>query len=179
MFLFIKRKYINKTKIIFLVLLIFLVSVWLNGKSANSDFDFNPRFTEPLKNNKYYYSNLNLFYKYGYGIPNCTAYAYGRAYEILNTEPKLCPYDAREWYDYNKSNGFYPYGNKAKVGALACFDNKSGGHIAVVEEIKGDKITFSNSGYGYKNFYLTFADVNDKNAGNSDWKFQGYIYTLN
>ena len=170
-----KAKYKGRTTVIIIVVLSFFISVILN---VNSNSDFTPRFTEPNSNNKYYYSNLNLFYKYGYGMPNCTAYAYGRVYEILKTEPDLCPFDAREWFDYNKKNGFYPYGNKPKVGALACFDNESGGHIAVVEKIEEGKITFSNSGYGYKSFYLTYADVNDRNVGNSNWKLQGYIYIL-
>ena len=44
---------------------------------------FKPRFEAPKKTNTYYYSDDNIFYKYGYGMPNCTCYAWGRAYEIL------------------------------------------------------------------------------------------------
>ena len=63
--------------------------------------DFNPRTTAP-KNNSYYTSK-NAYYQCGYGMPNCTAYAYGRAYEILQKKPKLCMGNAYEWYCYNKS----------------------------------------------------------------------------
>ncbi len=175
--MFIKKEFTSRRKLAFAVFLL-IISIISNSHIPESNNCLTPRLTEPKSNNKYYYSDLNLFYKYGYGIPNCTAYAYGRVYEILKTEPKLCPFDAREWFDYNKKNGFYPYGNKPEIGAIACWNNSDGGHIAVVEEIKAGKITFSNSGYGYKNFYITYVNLNDKNVGNSHWKFQGYIYIL-
>lgn len=109
-------------------------------------------------------------------MPNCTAYAWGRAYEILGKRPDLSLSDAGKWYQYNKENNFYPYGKSPKVGAIACFDNSDGGHVAVVEKIENNTITFSNSAYGGSNFYLSYADVNDKNPGQNGWKFQGYIY---
>ena len=58
-------------------------------------------------------------------MPNCTAYAYGRAYEILGSEPKLSWNNAEQWYDYNKSNGYYKYGQTPKVAQLPA------GHITV------------------------------------------------
>lgn len=111
-------------------------------------------------------------------MPNCTAYAYGRAYEILGSQPKLCPYDAEEWYDYNKDNGYYSYGKTPKLGAIACWSyDGGGGHVAVVEKIENNEITFSNSAYSGINFYLSNADITDSNAGGSSWwNFQGYIY---
>jgi len=139
---------------------------------------FSPRLSAPSSSNKYYYSNLNVFYKYGYGMPNCTAYAYGRAYEILGSEPKLSWNNAEQWYGYNKSNGYYKYGQTPKVGAIACWSyNGGGGHVAVVEKVENGQITFSNSAWSGKRFYLSYASTDDKNAGgNSWWNFQGYIY---
>lgn len=152
---------------------IFSMSIFANAASA-----FSPRLTAPEADNKYYYSNINIFYKYGYGMPNCTAYAYGRAYELLGTEPKLCPYDADEWYDYNKTNKYYSSGTSPKLGAIACWSyDGGGGHVAVVEKIENGKITFSNSAYSGTNFYLSTASTSDSNAGGSSWwNFQGYIY---
>lgn len=146
--------------------------------NAASDNTYTPRLSAPNKNNQYYYSDKNIFYKYGYGMPNCTAYAYGRAYEILGKVPSLCPYDAEEWYDYNKSNKHYSYGSSPKLGAIACWSyNGGGGHVAVVEKIENNKITFSNSAWSGENFYLSTADIKDSNAGGcSWWNFQGYIY---
>lgn len=111
-------------------------------------------------------------------MPNCTAYAYGRAYEILGSEPKLSWNNAEQWYSYNKSNGYYKYGQTPKVGAIACWSyNGGGGHVAVVEKVENGQITFSNSAWSGQNFYLSYASTSDKNAGgNSWWNFQGYIY---
>ena len=140
---------------------------------------FVPRLTAPSKSNKYYYSDLNKYERFGYGMPNCTAYAWGRAYEILGYEPDLSLNDADTWWDYNKDNKSYPYGQKPKLGAIACWNyTTGGGHVAVVEKIEDGEITFSNSAYGGKTFYLTYADVGASNGGIDyyTWDFQGYIY---
>ena len=50
------------------------------------------------------------------------------------------------------------------------------GHVAVVEKVENGQITFSNSAWSGKNFYLSYASTSDKNAGgNNWWNFQGYI----
>ncbi len=140
---------------------------------------FVPRLTAPSKSNKYYYSDLNKYERFGYGMPNCTAYAWGRAYEIMGYEPDLSLNDADTWWDYNKEHKSYPYGKTPKLGAVACWNyTTGGGHVAVVEKIEGGEITFSNSAYGGKTFYLTYADTDASNGGiyNSTWVFKGYIY---
>ena len=141
--------------------------------------NFVPRLKAPSKSNKYYYSDLNKYERFGYGMPNCTAYAWGRAYEIMGYEPDLSLNDADTWWSYNKENKAYPYGSKPKLGAVACWNyTTGGGHVAVVEKIEDGEITFSNSAYGGKTFYLTYADVDEYNAGiyDSTWVFKGYIY---
>lgn len=156
---------------------VFSVSVFV--QAANNKFT--PRLSAPDWSNKYYYDgDYNIFASAGYGLPNCTAYAYGRAYEILGTEPKLSWGSAYMWYDYNASNGYYPYGKTPKVGAIACWTYGSGGHVAVVETIdsNGDMV-LSNSAWGGSTFYLTYANAADSNpGGNSWWTFQGYIYII-
>ena len=142
---------------------------------------FTPRLTAPSYDNKYYYNgNYNIFYSVGYGMPNCTCYAYGRAYEILGYEPDLSWGSAYMWYDYNRTYGYYDYGQTPRVGAICCWSYGSGGHVAVVEKIDSDGLmTISNSAYGSTNFYLTYAYTWDSNpGGNSYWNFQGYIYLL-
>ena len=47
-----------------------------------------PRLEAPERSNPYFHE-LNLYYRFGLGMPNCTAYAYGRAYEILGRDPEL------------------------------------------------------------------------------------------
>jgi len=139
---------------------------------------YTPRLKAPAKTNGYYYSDNNIFYKYGYGMPNCTCYAWGRAYEITKKVPSLCVYSAYLWYDYNKQNAIYAYGTKPKLGAIACWVYSTGnaGHVAVVEKIENGTITFSNSAYEGEEFYTSTAPVSDPSDGNKTWIFQGYIY---
>ncbi len=139
---------------------------------------FTARLTAPAKSNSYYYSNINVFYKYGYGMPNCTCYAYGRAYEILKTEPKLCIYDANQWFDYNKKYGYYSYGQTPKLGAIACwkYKNYDSGHVAVVEKITDDTVYYSNSAWSGESFYVDSLPINDPVKDRPNWVFQGYIY---
>lgn len=161
------------------VVTLWFVAVFFASVFSGSAADFIPRTTAPDRTNPYYYSDLNVFYKYGYGLPNCTAYAYGRVYEFLDEDPKLCPYDAQEWYAYNISEGCYDYGQTPRLGAIACWSYDGGGHVAVVEKIENDTLTFSNSEWGGRNFYLTTAQTSDPNfGGNNGWSFQGFIYAL-
>ncbi len=169
----------NRLTIIFtcflLVAVIFLSAVKpsLNAKATTT---VTPRYQPAIKTDSAYsyYTTNNVFHKYGYGMPNCTCYAYGRVYELLGKKPNLCIYDADEWYDYNIEHGYYPYGQTPKIGAVACWSYGDSGHVAVVEAIIGDKIIMSNSAYGYLNFYLSVEDYDA--PGNENWDFQGYIY---
>lgn len=143
---------------------------------ANAAASIKPRFQPAFKSESAYayYTSKNIYYNCGYGMPNCTCYAYGRIYEILGKEPNLCHYDASEWYDYNIEHGYYKYGKTPKIGAIACWQYGSSGHVAVVEAIAGNKIIMSQSGYDYLNFYLSLEDYD--NPGQKGWNFQGYIY---
>ena len=59
---------------------------------------FTPRLTAPSTSSRYYYSTDNPFYP-AYGMPNCTAYAFGRIYELNGSRPNLCTGNAEMWYD--------------------------------------------------------------------------------
>ncbi|MBR4320016.1 MAG: CHAP domain-containing protein [Oscillospiraceae bacterium] len=131
---------------------------------------FVPRFEAPTSDNANYFSG-NIFYQCGYGMPNCTCYAYGRAKELLGHEPSLSHGNADEWWGYNINNGYYPYGSEPKLGAICCW---AGQHVAVVEAINGDTVTISQSSWGGK-FFET-ADVNKYNMNSVQSGFQGYIY---
>lgn len=138
--------------------------------------NFTPRTTAPTSNNPYYYS-LNPFYNSGYGMPNCTAYAYGRAYEILGNKPNLPTGNAGQWWWKNKTSGAYNYGSTPKLGAIACWDkyDQNQGHVAVVESINGSSVTISESHYK-----STFFDTRTINSNSSNYltsmRFLGYIY---
>ena len=144
---------------------------------------FVPRLTQPPNTDNYWintgYGGLNpciLGYpSYGYGncLANCVGYAYGRAYEILGTDPHLCINQASAWYTYNDG---YPRSTEPQLGAIACWDDGASGHVAVVEEIfyTGGIITsctVSESVYGGA-FFQT-ATINRS----SGWyRFTGYAF---
>ena len=139
---------------------------------------YTPRTTAPAKDNKYYYSSINPFYP-NYGLPNCTCYAYGRAYELLGYDPKLPTGNAENWYPKVAAN---KKGQTPKLGAIACWEGTGStypyGHVAVVEAINGSKITVSESNYGGELFKLR-KDINPNTVFSSiDYVFQGYIYVL-
>ena len=167
---------------VYLVVMVVLTTIFYSVVSVGAVNSFNPRLTAPTKSNKYYYDpDYNVFEKYGYGLPNCTAYVYGREYELLKKRPNLCPYNAGEWWSYNKAKKYYSYGSTPKLGAIACwdkFDNNSG-HVAVVEKITKDTVTISQSAYGGVEFFTETVDRYDDNLGfSSKYRFLGYIYLL-
>lgn len=142
--------------------------------SMNTTAVFSPRLTAPSADNDYYFAK-NIFYLGGYGMPNCTAYAWGRAYEILGSKPNLSNGNANQFWDYNLNSGAYPYGTTPKVGAILCWDGNSCGHVAVVEKIEGNKVTISESSWSGSYFYTTTFTAGAENSV-SVGGFQGYIY---
>ena len=177
-----KRNLLKKISAVLVTTAVLFTTVFSLSFVANAA-TFTPRLTTPDSSNKYYFDDdYNVFEKYGYGMPNCTAYAFGRAYEILGTEPNLSWNGAGQWYGYNAANGFYDYGQTPRVGAIACWSYSGGGHVAVVEEIDSNgNMTLSNSAWGRYDlfFYLTYAKTTDSNPGGSSWwNFQGYIYLI-
>ena len=137
---------------------------------------------------------LNPFYGLGQDyskgkgdtLPNCTAYAWGRFYEILGSEPKLSTGNAEQWY-LNKSDG-YERGDTPKVGAVICWKKGSStdptvddgaGHVAIVEKVNDDgSIKTSESGFSEPSYW--WESDRTKGRGNwgasSDYTFQGFIY---
>ena len=158
------------------LLMVCSLVIYLPDSIIVSAASFTPRTTAPSTSNSYYYSS-NPFYKSGYGMPNCTCYAYGRAWEILGSKPSLSTGNAGKWYWYNKNNGIYSYGSTPKLGAIACWDkyDENQGHVAVVEAISGDTITISESHYKSTNF-----DTRNIASNSSNYltimRFCGYIY---
>lgn len=140
---------------------------------------FTPRFSSAgMQGNPWWYSNGNPFYASGYGMPNCTCYAYGRYAEIAGEFKDLPTGDAGEWYD-NVSTDFqlsvYP-----QLGAVACYASRSGsyaGHVAIVEQINEDgSIVTSNSAYRGTYFFLN--TVSPSNGYLADWMIRSRDYYL-
>ena len=177
---------IRRVPAVVLTVAILFTTVFALSISASA-LTFTPRYSMPNTDNEYYYSSKNPFYSAGYGLPNCTAYAYGRIYEITGKRPNLSTGNAENWYGYNQSNGYYEYGQTPRLGAIACWSyGGSGGHVAVVEYIDSStgEMVLSNSAWSARYgscepFYLTRTTVDDPQAGGSSWwYFQGYIYAV-
>lgn len=135
---------------------------------------FVARTTAPSADNPYFFAN-NPYAQGGYGMPNCTAYAFGRAYEILGTAPNLHMGNANSWWADNQNSGYYPSGSTPKLGAVICWGGSSDGHVAIVEAINGDTVTLSESTYSgvyFQNYTYTIGAEDATSVGG----FQGYIY---
>lgn len=140
---------------------------------------YTPRTTAPELSNLYYYSDMNIFHFAGYGLPNCTCYAWGRFYEITGEEPKLSRNDAERWWGYTADG--YSRGNTPRVGAVICWakgspttDTDGSGHVAIVEEVRKDgSILTSNSAHNGDTFYT---DELYPPYSLSDYTLQGFIY---
>lgn len=153
-----------------------------SDKKENDDV-YVPRLTAPEKDDPYY-TTLNPLHRGGYGmVPNggnCTCYAYGRSYENLGYDPKLCTRAAGKWYAYNKEEGTYAYGSEPALGAVAVWTKSGGdGHVAVVEIIDGDTVITSESGWQTFYFKTVTRYASDSNfSASSSYSFVGFIYVM-
>jgi surface antigen len=127
--------------------------------------------------------------KYDITLPNCTAWAYGRFYEILGSKPNLCissgyTHNAEYWY-LDTADG-YERGDTPQVGAVICWrkfgiGDPGAGHVAIVEKINEDgSIVVSESGYSWNKSTLvkfnTYSNSNGNWGYSAPYKFQGFIY---
>ena len=140
-------------------------------------------------------------------LPNCTAWAYGRFYELLGSKPSIKHDNAEGWYPYGTDKDGYERGQDPRPGAIICWEGvgDKAGHVAIVEQVLADGfIITSESGYnssGYwwvrkrdkngfykgsfdeKNQFVASSGYLKKTAGNwgadSTYKFQGFIYCPN
>lgn len=149
---------------------------------------FTPRLSPiGILNNFHWYSNQNPYEATGYGMPNCTAYAWGRFWEIgdpLGTganrpnQNDLPGYwDGGMWWHKFNPN-VYQSGQTPKLGAVICFDRPGySGHVAIVEEINndGESIVTSNSAYN-GSFFYTQTLYRSNNYSYGSYIFQGFIY---
>lgn len=139
--------------------------------------NFIPRTTAPSKTNKFYYSNINSYYKNNMGMPNCTCYTYGRGLEVTEGKADLPKNaNAKSWYSITR--GGYKKDMTPSVGAIICFSGgkKGKGHVAFVEFVNPDKtIKTSNSAHQGTNFYMQTLKP-PYNFGT--YKLQGFIHLL-
>lgn len=150
-----------------------------------SENPYIPRLTSAgMRGNPYWYSR-NPFYQAGYGLPNCTCYAWGRFWENADIDadfsnrPTLSTGNAEDWYGHT-SDG-YERGNVPALGAIACYADgafSGEGHVCVIEEIdpEHDRCLVSESAYNGYYFRATHYIGMDGSYGYGNYRFQGFIY---
>lgn len=139
---------------------------------------FVKRTTAPTRDNRYYYAD-NVFEQSGFGMPNCTAYAWGRFYELTGEYPRLYTGDAENWWDYQDG---YQRGSTPRLGAVIVWrrgrthdDSDGAGHVAIVEEIYNDgSFLISQSAWNGTNFWTEVIGA-DCVFGPA-YTFMGFIY---
>lgn len=145
--------------------------------------EFIRRTEAPASNNAYYYTD-NPFHASGYGLPNCTCYAWGRFWECAGgsgSRPRLSLGNAEDWWGYTADG--YQRGQTPKLGAVICWrkgaagNNADGaGHVEIVEAINPDG-TIVTTGSGYNSFMFRTKTRNPTaNWDGGDYIFQGFIY---
>ena len=132
------------------------------------------RTSAPEAGNKWYYSDLNPYYryrswclapcgtKYGgvYVTGNCTWYAWGRAAEVMGESPDIGQCDPVRNWNYVKDEHKYQTSSVPRAHSIAIYE----GHAAYVEEVLSDgSFIVSESHYtemsywpGYENVAFTY-----------------------
>lgn len=134
---------------------------------------FTQRTTAPTSSDAWYFAN-NPFEWSGYGMPNCTAYAWGRFAEILGSKPTLSLSNAEDWWAY--SDG-YERGNKPKLGAVIVWEGlgDEAGHVAIVESINSDG-SFLISQSAWNSTYWWTQTIGSDCYFGASYRFLGFIY---
>lgn len=154
--------------------------------------EFIPRLTAPAEDDPYY-TVYSPYWQGHVGMPNCTAYSYGRINELKQvtsyadalTRTHLSRQNARKWW--NENDG-YARGQDPQVGAVAVFNGiartpqgDTYGHVMVVEQVDGDTVTLSGSdadvdGSGGRYFYVDTMTMDGLRDPSYHGGLIGFIY---
>ncbi|MCQ4637563.1 CHAP domain-containing protein [Anaerovorax odorimutans] len=149
-----------KQKLVAGILLILTIFIFCGRVASQGAGQQTAMRTEPPmkghRGTKFYYSReINPFYpelapyhrtRGGYVTGNCTWYAWGRVCEMRGSKLEhVFTGDAGTWFEQNKKESCYPYGQEPKKGAILCYKT----HVAVVEDT--DPLTVSESGWKIEN----------------------------
>ena len=144
---------------------------------------FTPQTVAPKKTDRHYYSNENIYFKEGHGMPNCTAFAFGRLYSLTDKIPSALAGQPEVWFSLAQKNGMKT-GQTPKLGAIACWkkgavnNSKDGtGHVNTVEKIydNGD-FDSANSQYNGKEFFMQRITKASGYKYADGFDFLGFIY---
>lgn len=113
----------------------------------------------------------------------CTWWANGRASMYLEQHgtkyktgyPTLGG-NGGEYYDINKANGWFKYGQTPKPNSIISWRNGGYGHVAYVEGVSKDGIYISHAGAGYSWYGIEKIPLDGSIKKWSGYKLNGYIY---
>lgn len=156
--------------------------------ASTNNVPFVRRTSAPSKDNKFYYSDKNIFTASNYGMPNCTCYAHGRYAELTGIWlPRQCWGNAEDWFAGAQAAGLLTSSTPV-LGAIACWkvgqvkNGKDGaGHVAIVEYIAANAdITTSNSAYKSTEWYEQTIKASNgynwtSNISGKKYEFLGFI----
>lgn len=117
--------------------------------------------------------------KTGFTLPNCTGYVWGvwlLSSGLDSTQLDLCGGNANKYFDHKDK---YERGQKPKIGAIACWEDKKYGHVGIVEHIyPSGAIDVKMSSYGGSICYTRHLDApySYTNDLGDRMTFQGFIY---
>lgn len=107
---------------------------------------------------QYFYSGDYTYTNYGAHTGNCTWYAMGRSAEIANRNlysEFRGSYNAKDWGNIWRNNPAQTSGTiNYKLGDILIYSSGSSsdlGHVEIVEEINGNRLTISYSAYSSSN----------------------------
>lgn len=139
---------------------------------------FKIRTTPPDRSDRRYYED-SPFYP-TYGLLNCTAYAWGRFWEISGTRPKLSTGNAGQWF--SKTSDGYKRGQTPRPGAVMCWSKPGkAGHVAIVEKVNSDGSVYTSESDCYERYNANPTIMQNQtrkgpNWASSSYVFQGFIY---
>ena len=168
----------------------FIPRLYSSGLGADPK-DTSNFFNRPIWGDPHYYSWNPMDY-WGYGMPNCTTYVWGRFWEISDAtndgsnKPNLPTSHAGTWYP---KVTWYEKGQTPRKGAIICWSKPDyPGHVAIVEDVNtstGD-IVISQSGWQEGTSPAKYWDESffgkraiTKASGyyfGTNYIFQGFIY---
>lgn len=139
-----------------------------------------------MQGNTWWYSSGNPYYNSGYGLPNCTCYAYGRAGEILGSFYTELPMgDGGQWIPSAIQNPNLTVVQTPVVGGIVGWYEPAGaGHVAVIEQDNGDG-SYITSNSAWNGTYFWRETIYASQGYRSNWminrnyNYQGCIVLPN
>lgn len=176
-------------------LALFKNSYWINKKYGGLNiFEASVDDAESTASGGYNAAYDKQVLDCGSSLPNCTAWVWGRVYQIIGKAPLTFAGNAGAWYDCFsqetlRASGYSKSETTPALGAIMCWKDErpssaglNWGHVAVVEAIHEDgTVSFSESGYQVWSAWRNTGYLNIRKRCRptdvyKNYTFKGYIH---